>query len=560
MNKQIRTVCWLLSLMLAASALSCRHREPEVNVPAPTTAAASEATPVPTEMTSPVPTGTPTPVPTGIPTPETLEPDVFTAPEEGCAIEFPDRPLYHYQMDLTLNEADRTVSGHVVFDFYNDSEDPWDKLCMRDYPSLFTDPEPVGYDSSLALNGALTEIGAVTDGRDGSVPAYERDDDVSVLWLGLRKPLAPNDRMTLEYDFTATVPTVADRFGVEAGVFNVTCFYPILAEYENGDWSHAAYYDMGECFYSEVSDYDVKLTVPAGFTVAATGTETGKSETDGAVTYTYHAPCVRDFVFSASRTFVRESAVFDGVRVNVLYNPESVPTPDMTAPVSETFRAAEDTLAALDKAFGRYPYEELDIVLAPICAGGMEYPNLVIISDWLCDPDYSGYETDDKRYEPLKNCVAHEIAHQWFMGIVGSNSGMQPWQDESFASYSVLVYAEYIGELDGDRMADVTEWNLSDPGKLQQLKNSLCCPINRAYYDFRMPLFYQQAVYSLGQAVLFRMEEILGEKEFHAVVREYVRRNAFSNADPQSFFDVLFEYAGTDNAALNELVGAVFDL
>lgn len=552
MNKQIRTVCWLLSFVLIVSVLSCRRREPEVNVLAPTPAATIEATPAPTEMTTPVPTGTPPP--------ETSQPDVFKAPEEGCDIEFPDRPLYHYDMDLTLNEADRTVSGHVAFDFYNDSEEPWDKLCMRDYPSLFTDPEPVGYDSSLALNGALTEIVNVIDGRDGSVLAFERDDDVSVIWLGLRKPLAPGDRMTLEYDFTATVPTVADRFGVEAGVYNVTNFYPILAEYENGDWSHAAYYDMGECFYSEVSDYDVRLTVPMGFTAAATGTETGKTETGDAVTYTYHAPCVRDFVFSASRTFVWESAVFDGVRVNVQYNSESCPTPDMTVPVAESFRAAEDTLAALGEAFGKYPYEELDIVLAPICAGGMEYPNLVIISDVLCDPDYSGYETDGKRYEPLKNCVAHEIAHQWFMGIVGSNSGMQPWQDESFASYSVLVYAEYIGDLDDDRMADVTEWNLSDSGRLQQLKSSLCCPINRAYYDFRMPLFYQQAVYSLGQAMLFRMEEILGEKAFHAVVREYVHRNAFSNADPQSFFDVLFEYAGTDNDELNELVEAVFDL
>lgn len=536
MNRRNRAFCLLLIFVLIAETLSCSCRDAEIRKSAET------------------------PAPTGALTPDTAQPDAFIAPEEGCTIEFPDRPLYHYDMDLTLNAEDRTVSGHVVFDFYNDSDDPWDKLCMRDYPSLFTDAESVGYDSSMEIHGAVTEIGDVTDGRDGSRLACERDDDVSVIWLGLQKPLAPNEWMTLEYDFQTTVPTVADRFGYEAGVFNVTNFYPILAEYADGDWSHAAYYDMGECFFSETADYDVTLTVPLGFTAATTGTETGKTETDDTVTYTFHAPCVRDFVFSASGTFVWENAAFDGVRVNVLYNSESCPTPDMIAPVAESFRAAEDSLAAFGEAFGKYPYEELDIVLAPIYAGGMEYPNLVIISDALCDPDYSGYETDDKRYRSLKNCVAHEIAHQWFMGIVGNNSGMQPWQDESFASYSVLVYAEYIGDLDDDRMADVAEWNLSDPGRLQKLKNSLCCPINRAYYDFRTPMLYQQAVYSLGKAALFRMEEILGEKEFHAVVREYVHRNAFTNADPSSFFEVLFAYAGMDNAALNELVGAVFDL
>lgn len=535
MKKRIRVICWLLILVLTASVFSCRHREPEADAPEGTV------------ETRPAPTGTPTP-------------DVFIAPEEGCTIAFPDRPLYHYDMDLTLNEEDRTVRGHVVFDFCNDSGDAWDKLCMRDYPSLFIDPETVGYDSSMEIHGAVTEIVNVTDGRDGTALACIRDDDVSVLWLDLAEPLAPGDRMTLEYDFTATVPTVADRFGVEAGVYNVTNFYPILAEYENGDWSHAAFYGMGECFYSETADYDVKLTVPAGFTLAATGTETEKIETDDAVTYVCHAPCVRDFAFSASRTFVWADAVFDGVRVNVLYNPESIPTPDMTAPVAEAFRAAEDSLAAFGEAFGKYPYEELDIVLAPIYAGGMEYPNFVIIADMLCDPDYSGYETDDMRYEPLKNCVAHEIAHQWFMGIVGNNSGMQPWQDESFASYSELVYAEYTGDLDDDRTAEVTEWNLSDPERLQKLQKSLCYPVNRAYYDFATPNLYVQTVYSLGKAVLFRMEQILGEKEFHAVVREYVRRNAFTNADPHSFFDVLFAYAGTDNAELNELIGATFDL
>lgn len=540
MNIRNRALCWILILILTVAALSCGHRKPEGQEPAQTGAETSDPASATAEPEAR----------------ETEQPVVFSLPEEGCAIEFPDRPLYHYDMDLTLNEADHTVSGHVAFDFYNDSEDPWDKLCLRDYPSLFTDPDKVGYDSSMVLNGAPTEIGGITDGRDGSALTCERDEDVSVIWLDLAEPLAPGDRMTLEYDFQTTIPTVADRFGYEAGVYNVTNFYPILAEYANGGWSHVAYYDMGECFFSEIADYDVRLTVPAGFTAATTGTETGKTETDGAVTYTYHAPCVRDFVFSASGTFVWEDKVFDGVRVNVLYNAESKPTPDMTAPVEASFRAAEDSLAAFGEAFGRYPYEELDVVLAPICAGGMEYPNLVIIADVQCDPDYSG-ETGDRRYDPLKNCIAHEVAHQWFMGIVGNDSGMQPWQDESFASYSVLVYAEYIGDLNSDRTESVREWNTADT---KRLKNLPYTPINRSYYNFASPLMYQQVVYSLGKAVLFRMEEILGEKEFHGVVRAYVQRNAFTNADPSSFFEVLFAYAGTDNAELNALVEAAFDL
>ncbi len=490
---------------------------------------------------------------------EEPEPEVFSVPEPGCAIEFPTRPLYHYDMDLRLNEADHSVSGHVDFTFYNDSADDWDRLCLRDYPSLFIDPEVVGYDIATETNAALTEITNISDGRDGSALDYVREEDLSVLWIALPEPLAPNAEMTLSYDFTATVPTVADRFGVEAGVFNVTNFYPILAEYVDRDWSHAAFYSMGECFYSEVSDYEVRLTVPAGYIVVSTGTETGVTDDGETWTYCFDAPCVRDFVFSASGSFVLEGKDIDGVHVNVLYNRESQPADDMGPAVEASFLAAGDSLAAFGEAFGRYPYEELDIVLAPIDAGGMEYPNLVIISDQYCEPwDYGGYLTDYDPYEQLKVVIAHEIGHQWFMGIVGSNSGMQPWQDESLASYTELVYAESLGEEVGNGYG-IAYFDLSDPIIVKELEFWNVFPLNRSYYDYPDPDSYVFSVYSIGQIVLYQMEEILGREEFHAVLREYVRRNAFTNADPASFFEVLYAFAGTDNDALNALIETAFD-
>ena len=490
---------------------------------------------------------------------EEPEPEALTFPEPGCAIEFPSRPRYHYDMDLTLNEADNSVSGHVDFRFYNDSEDDWDRLCLRDYPSLFIDPEVVGYDIATETNAALTEISGITDGRDGSALSYEREDDVSVLWIALPEPLAPDEEMTLSYDFKATVPTVADRFGVEAGVYNVTNFYPILAEYTDEGWSHAAFYSMGECFYSEVSDYEVRLTVPAGYTVASTGTETELTDNGETLSYRFDAPCVRDFVFSASGSFVTEERELDGVRVNVLYNRASQPVEDMAPAVEASFRAAEDSLAAFGEAFGRYPYGELDIILAPIAAGGMEYPNLVIISDQYCETwDLGGYIADYDPYGQLKVVIAHEIGHQWFMGIVGSNSGMQPWQDESLASYTELVYAEYLGE-DQGQMYGRDVMDLTDPLVAKELTVWGVLPINRAYYEFSDPDSYVLSVYSIGQIVLYQMEEIVGQEGFHAVLRAYVHENAFTNANPASFFELLYAYAGTDNAALNELIDTAFD-
>ena len=492
-------------------------------------------------------------------TSETTEPKAtgnpnFNAPEENCKINFTDKSEhFHYAMDLTLDADNNEIGGTVTIDFFNTSDDDWDKLCMRDYSSLFVDAETAGYDGAVETNGAITDIKNIKDGRDGSSIEMTREEDVSVIWLDLGKPLAAGEAMTLTYEFTAKIPTVADRYGVEEGVYNVTNFYPILAVYENDkhDWSHAAFYSVGECFFSEISDYDVKLTVPADYIIASTGVETLEQEDADKWVYSIDAPCVRDFVFCACNDFVVVDDYYEDVHIRVMYSATDPVQSDMSSVEETALLASYQSLAGFGEYFGQYPYDELEVILAPIDAGGMEYPNLVIIEESLAyDPSY------------FAQVIAHEIGHQWFMGIVGSNSGMEPWLDESFASYTEAAFAEFI-EDDG-MMEDVDMYcsrkymDLADMG--DYLTDEGYLPINRSHYDFKNDNTYITAVYTIGEMALYQMEEILGRDEFHAVIRTYVQRNAFTNATASDFFDVLFEYAGTDNEELNALIEAVFDI
>ncbi|MBP5489247.1 MAG: hypothetical protein J6Y10_01435 [Lachnospiraceae bacterium] len=567
MRRMRRALVLVLSVLMLFTAACSKQDQTKDRSRKETTVTPVEVTPTgeatatpevsPEVTATPEATATPEVTPEATPTAEPTEtPAVFNPPDPGCKIEFPTRELYHYDMDLRLDPDKQTVSGHVVFEFYNDTDAVWDKLCMRDYPSLFIDAEHADMNSGTKLDGALTEIKNIVDGRDNSILACERETDVSVLWLTLVKPLQPKEKMTLTYDFTATIPSLADRFGVSNGVFNVTNFYPILAEYDKNGWSHAGFYNVGECFYSEVSNYDVKLTVPNGYLVASTGTETGHTAGGDGVTYTYKAPCVRDFVFSASEQFGIVTENVSGVRVNVLYNKDNPPSEDMDEALKASVKAAKDSLAAFGEAFGCYPYEELDIILTPIFAGGMEYPNLIIIADSLAQP-YMTFTGPD--YSDLETCIAHEIGHQWFMGIVGSNSGMQPWQDESITSYSELVYLEYLGDLgiygeyNSREYADLSLKDVADKLAEQDL-----LPVNRSYYEFSNSSRYVTAIYSVGEMVLYQIEETIGRQEMHSVLREYVHRNAFTNADPESFFEVLYECAGKDNEDLNALIANCF--
>ena len=529
----------------------------------PTTEATPTGTAAPTAETTSTPTAAPTDAPTGTPTPAPTQTPGF-GPAENCAIEFPTRDLYHYDMDLTLDAEAHTIGGHVVFEFYNDTNDTWDKLCLRDYPSLFTDPTKSGYSPGTKLDGAVTVVSGFTDGRDGSAIAWSRDTDVSVLWLSIEKPLAPGEKMTLSYDFTAKIPAIDDRFGYVDGVFNVTNFYPILAEYDRDGWCTAKFFGDGECFYSEVSNYDVRITFPAGFRAATTGTEKGKTETDGTVTYTYEAPCVRDFVFSASDTFAKKTRDCGDVRVNILYPKEYDERESWDAAMERTFFIAENSFAAFGEAFGRYPYEELDIIYTPLAAGGMEYPNLIIIADSCCQPVYVFDDrdtADGPSFYMLDECVSHEIGHQWFMGIVGSNSGMQPWMDESITSYTEVVYAEYLNSLGVAAIRNGFEYNdLRDKKRASELTRNGYLPINKSYYEYSNSSRYVGSIYSTGQTVFYQIELILGHKEFQSVLREYVHRFAFTNAMPEDFFTVLYEFAGTENEQLNALLENCFDL
>ena len=512
-------------------------------------------------------------------------PTIAPWPEENCEIRFPNRELYHYDMDLVLNTAERTVGGHVVFTFYNDTSDSWKELCLRDYSSHFTDVKTAGYDperiKTTEINGAVTKISNIHDSRDNNSLSFTREEkDASVVWIPLTTPLAPGEKMTLSYDFTAKIPSVPDRYGYYEGVYNITNFYPILAEYNQNGWSHEDFINCGECFYSEVSNYDVRITVPNGFLVASTGTEVSKAAGGDTVTYTYNAPCVRDFVFSASDAFVKKEAVCDGVKVNLYYPSFMGEDPywkdgpfgnQMQHAANTTLKAAEDALAAFGEAFGKYPYEELDIIISRIDAGGMEYPNLIIITDQECHPvvtfeDMPGDDLSPKFYS-LETCVAHEIGHQWFMGIVGSNSGMEPWLDESITSYSECVFEEYRARLkDPDAPVTVVErlgrksTDMADVTQLKYLMQRGMIPFNQSYYEFNTDDDYIIAIYQSAQRALYQMEEILGRKEFHSVLREYVRRNAFTNSTTARFFEVLFEYAGTENEVLNRLIANTFDL
>jgi Peptidase family M1 domain len=122
---------------------------------------------------------------------------------------------------------------------------------------------------------------------------------------------------------------------------------------------------------------------------------------------------VRDFSFVVNPRFVLRETTVDGTLVRVYAE---------TVDGSPTLALAVDALRGLEDRFGPYPWE--DLVLAEVgSAGGfsMEYPRMIHL-------------TRDKVADPY--VVLHEVAHQWFYGLVGNDQQAEPWLDEAWADWS----------------------------------------------------------------------------------------------------------------------------
>ena len=307
----------------------------------------------------------------------------------------------------------------------------------------------------------------------------------------------------------------------------------MLAVYENGEWVADPYIVDGECFYSRCADYDIRLRVPEGDTVAASGEETEEAPGQWRI----RAERMRDVTIVISNELDAVSADAGGVAVNSYY-----------ARGDETHRlqgersllVAQKALEAFTAAYGPYPYAELDIVESNYEFGGMEAPGLVRISQmysWFLGGDVDAAERAEWE-EKLAGTVAHEIAHQWFYAVVGNNQYREAWLDESFAAYSEQVYWRAVGKDESDIAAQMDAFAKA----VNESENVSDLCVDCSYGELKGD--YTPAVYERGAAFLYRLEQALGQEAFGAAMHEYYAAFAFKEAATHDFLAVFGPYAG----------------
>ncbi|MEG1806459.1 MAG: M1 family peptidase, partial [Clostridia bacterium] len=224
--------------------------------------------------------------------------------------------------------------------------------------------------------------------------------DKNLLVVKLPKPLKPNDKATVTISFAVKLANVSHRLGYMDDVVFLGNFFPILAVYENGKFVECPYYAVGDPFYSSVANFSVTLKCPSSYVVGASGKPSKVVDGGDFVSTTYSVENARDFALTLSKNYRVIKGVVDGIELTYLYKKDSSP--------NDSFMTASQAIRSFNKLFGKYPYPTLTVSETPFSDGGMEYPAHVFISDCL---------SKDERTE----VVVHEIAHEWWYGVVGNN-------------------------------------------------------------------------------------------------------------------------------------------
>jgi len=457
----------------------------------------------------------------------------------GCSKEISinsiSKEISTYSMELSLS-SDKILTGTETVEYKNTSEDSLSYICFHLYPTAFSEEAINSPISALHYNSAYYNgsdygdivINSVFIDDNTTIPRYEGEDD-NILILDLEKDLSPNKEVKIEISFTVDIPNVNHRFGYGEHTINLANFYPIAAVYEDGKFIYNPYNSNGDPFYSDMGNYNVTIKIPSSLTLASTGIIDGTSQNDSETTYSISSKAVRDFAMVLSDEFQTIENHTNGTRIIYYYYNDDTP--------AESLQASVDSINTFDELYGEYPYSTLSVVQTNFVHGGMEFPNLVYISDTV---------TDKASYI---NVIIHEISHQWWYQLVGSDAFSYPWLDEALAEYSTILFYEQNPQY-GVSSDDIIQTTINNYVAFVELYEEVIGDIdesmNRPLNQYSSETEYVYMTYVKGCILIDNLRNTVGDKKFFKSIQSYFNNYKFTNAKPEDFIGTFEKICHSD--------------
>jgi hypothetical protein len=427
-----------------------------------------------------------------------------------------------YFINLAVDVEGLVLTGSERVIYTNNEDVELEEIYFRLFPNT------PGYGGKMEIKKAM-----VND--EEPQVAYELGG--SAMKVILAEPLAPGEELEIEIDFSVEVPSTTEHgyglFCYAEEVMAIPNFYPLIPVYDEEGWNVELAPEYGDAVYSDTSLYFVKLTVPCDMVVATSGRIVERADNpDGTATLTYVSGPMRDFNVVMSYEYEVISTTVNGTIVNSYYLPED------EAGGERVLRYASDSLRIYNELFGRYPFSELDVVETPTKAGGIEYPGLIVVADRF-------YERERGFFELV---AAHEVAHQWWYSLVGSDQVDEPWLDEALTNYSTVFYYESVyGKEEGESFIK----NYFEEAYRKVVEEGRDMAVAQPVAAFSRE-DYGPIVYGKGPLFFHSLRGEVGDKVYLAIMQEYLRRHKYGIATPESFLEVAEEVSKRELDSLYE--------
>ena len=480
-----------------------------------------------------------------------------------------------YQIHATLDEEDTTVNGDVSIFYTNNSPDKLPYLWLQLDQNLF-DPNsrgaattPISGDrfdvKGFSKGGYHIESVSVTyQGKTYTVTPVITDARMQVR---LEEPVKPGgDKITVRVKYHFAIPVYgADRMGrlnTENGiVYELAQWYPRMCVYDDiQSWNTLPYMGLGE-FYCEYGNFDYYLTAPSGMTVVASGDlqnpqevltaqeisrleqarksdatvmivdekEVGKAsvrpKNTGTMTWHFKMDNTRDVSWAASRAFI-----WDAARVNLPSGRKAIAMsayPVESAGKDAYGRSTEYLKRSMELYSGEYfEYPWNSAVSVAGVALGMEYPGIIFCKS-------------DLKNGSLWGDVTHEIGHNWFPMIVGSNERKFMWMDEGFNTF-INQYS--TAKFNNGEYWDTTRSVARGMARAMSREKDPLMTAPEAINLREYGLYYSKTSLALD---LLR-SVILDSTRFDYAFNSYIANWAFKHPQPDDFFRSINAAAGED--------------
>lgn len=501
----------------------------------------------------------------------------------------------NYNIGVKLDDSTHTLHAYEEIEYINNSPDKLDFIWFHLWPNAYknnntalakqkiTDGDSRIHFAKDAQRGYIDSLNFKTNSQTLKWEYHPQHEDIAKVFL--TKPLAPGEKIIITTPFKVKLPASFSRLGHVGKQYQITQWYPKPAVYDKDGWHPMPYLDQGE-FYSEFGRFEVSITLPKTYVVGATGNLSTEKELNfldslakidkqyllseqssdsiesqnsnnattkrSYKTITYTQDNVHDFAWFADQTY----EVLKG-EINL---PHSGRTVTLYALFNkQNYKAWQDILEYMHDAtyyyskwIGDYPYDVVTVVDGALSAGaGMEYPTITVLG---ADSPFA-----------LELVTAHEIGHNWFYGILGSNERKHAWMDEGINSLYEKRYVETkypekqlisVMGLDenkgfGGWMARTTQLNTLKYSRFSELlyllnaRSNLDQPLNLEAGDYTS-MNYGSMVYMKSAMVLTHLMYYIGKEEFDRIMKLYYDQWEFKHPKPEDFRSIFEKETGKD--------------